>query len=188
MDLLSQFYPEAKFGGFSDIDVTIAFYNHVNALIKPESVVVDFGCGRGLASEDPVPLRRKLRILHGKAQKVIGLDVDPVGAKNACIDEFRLMQPGREWPVNTASVDLVVSDCVMEHLPEPTWFFRESRRVLRQGGSVCIRTPNTRSYIGLMSRLLPGKYHASVLSRVQETRKQEDVFPTVYRCNTLARM
>lgn len=43
--LLVRFYPEARFGGFSDIDGTMAFYLRVNALLGCDSVVLDFGCG-----------------------------------------------------------------------------------------------------------------------------------------------
>lgn len=47
MGLKERFYPETTYGGFSYVDGTIAFFSRVNALLKPESVVVDFGCGRG---------------------------------------------------------------------------------------------------------------------------------------------
>ena len=41
--LIQRFYPESRFGGFTDIDGTVAFYSRVNALVKPLYVVVDFG-------------------------------------------------------------------------------------------------------------------------------------------------
>src|SRR5690349_1576763 len=71
------FYAETTVGGFSDIDGTIRFYVRVNALIQPSFRVVDFGCGRGTHSQDPIAFRRNLRSLKGKVAHVIGLDVDP---------------------------------------------------------------------------------------------------------------
>lgn len=63
------FYPESKFGDFTDIDGTIAFYIRVNSLIKPSSAVLDFGCGRGQYAEDPVVIRREIQVLKGKLRK-----------------------------------------------------------------------------------------------------------------------
>lgn len=44
---LAAFYPEARFGGFSGIDGTVAFYTCINALPEPDYVVVGFGCRLG---------------------------------------------------------------------------------------------------------------------------------------------
>jgi SAM-dependent methyltransferase len=183
--LLQRFYPESAFGGFSDVDGTVAFYLRVNSLITPEAVVLDFGCGRGEYYEDPVPTRRGLRIMRGKVRKVLGIDVDAAGAQNPHLDEFRSFDGTTQWPVETGSIDLILCDNVLEHIGEPSQFFSEARRALRNGGLLCIRTPNALSYVGVISRLVPNRYHKSVLSRAQPHRKEEDIFPTVYRCNTL---
>jgi hypothetical protein len=91
MKYASDFYPEGRFGGFTDIDGTVIFFSRVNALLTPASVVVDFGCGRGAYRDDPVPFRRNLRILKGKAASVIGLDVDPAGRDNPFLDRSHLL-------------------------------------------------------------------------------------------------
>jgi hypothetical protein len=57
--------------------------------------------------------------------------------------------------------------------------------VLRPGGSLCIRTPNLLNYIALLSKLIPNRSHASVLARAKPGLGEEDIFPTLYRCNTL---
>jgi len=181
---LARFYPESRFGGFTDVDGTVAFYSRVNALLAPSFVVIDFGCGRGAHTEDRVPFRRELRRLKGKVTRVIGLDVDAAGGGNPSIDEFRALS-GPEWPVDAHSVDMIVCDSVMEHLPDPDHFFSEAKRVLVSGGLLCLRTPNRRSYVGIASRLVPNRYHDRVLSKAQTGRKEEDVFPTLYRCNTM---
>jgi hypothetical protein len=51
-----------------------------------------------------------------------------------------------------------------------------------------VRTTNAWSYVGIAARLVPNRHHASVTSRVQERRKAEDVFPTVYRCNSVRKL
>jgi SAM-dependent methyltransferase len=182
-----RFYPESRFGGFTDVDGTIAFYARVQALVVPSFVVLDVGCGRGAYAEDPVGIRRDLRVFKGRVARVIGIDVDPAGATNPFLDEFRVLGGG-EWPVPESSVDLVVADCVIEHVADPPSFFQNAHRALRPGGALCIRTTNAWSYVALAARLVPNRHHARVTARVQECRKAEDVFPTLYRCNSVPKL
>ncbi len=181
------YYPESTFGGFTDVDGTIAFYLRVNALSTAASVVLDVGCGRGAHAEDALAIRRDLRILKGKVKRVIGIDVDAAARDNPYLDEFHAIE-GEDWPVPDDSVDLIVCDHVLEHIEEPGTFFREVRRVLRKDGHICIRTPNLWGYNSMISMLIPNRYHARVTARVQQGRKAEDVFPTLYRCNTASRI
>jgi SAM-dependent methyltransferase len=187
VDYKSIYYPESRFGGFTDVDATIAFYTRVHALIDASSILLDIGCGRGLYAEDPVSIRRDLRSFKGKCRRVIGIDVDETARQNPGLDEFRLIE-GSRWPLEDASVDVCVSDTVLEHVDDPELFFSECRRVLRPGGYLCLRTPNVMNYIGLFSRLIPNKLHAAVVGSVQTGRKEEDVFETQYRCNTLGKI
>jgi hypothetical protein len=48
MNIKEMFYPESRFGGFSDIDATITFYDRINSLIQKSDTVLDIGCGRGV--------------------------------------------------------------------------------------------------------------------------------------------
>ena len=185
--LQSIYYPESRFGGFTRIDGTVAFYSRVQALGWKAATVVDVGCGRGAHEEDRVEMRRTLRDLRGDGRRVIGIDVDAGAGANRFIDEFRLMT-NATWPLDSSSVDLCFADSVLEHVAAPDAFFSEARRVLRVGGFLCIRTTNTWSYVALASRLVPNAMHARVLRRVQHERKERDVFPTAYRCNSILRI
>lgn len=182
--LRERFHPENEFGGFTDLDGTIRFYARVQELLPEDGVALDIGCGRGTQADDPVRVRRELRILRGRCRKVIGIDPDPAAAENRFVDEFRLLRLGHPWPVADASVDLAIVDFVLEHVADPPAFFAEAARVIRPGGHLAIRTINARSYLGLASRLVPSRLHAAALRTVQPERRAEDVFPTVYRCNT----
>jgi SAM-dependent methyltransferase len=181
------YYPETRLGGFSNVDGTVAFYNRVNALLTPYSVIVDIGCGRGAYSDDPVPYRRQLRILKGKCMSVIGIDVAATGRGNPFLDEFRQIE-GERWPVEDQSIDLCLADNVLEHVSDPDLFFSECHRILRDGGVVCIRTPNVFSYFGIISRLVPNPQHTTVLQKAKDRVNEQDVFPTLYRCNTLGKL
>jgi SAM-dependent methyltransferase len=183
MSFLTIYYPESRFGGFTDIDGTLTFYNRVHSLVTPASVVLDVGCGRGEYAEDPVAIRKERRIFRNKCAQVIGIDVDEAGKTNPFLDEFRVIE-GNRWPVGDETINICLGDWVLEHIAEPESFFAECWRVLKPGGYLCLRTANSRSYVALVSRLVPNSLHAKVLNKVQERRKNEDVFPTAYRCNT----
>jgi SAM-dependent methyltransferase len=184
----ARFHPESEFGGFTDLDGAIKFYARVRELLPADGVALDIGCGRGTQDDDPVAVRRELRILRGHCRQVIGIDVDPVGAENRFVDEFRLIGGDGAWPVEDASIDLALADFVLEHVPDPDGYFAEAARVVAPGGYICIRTINARSYLGVASRLVPARLHARTLSRVHPERLQEDIFPTVYRANTRGRL
>jgi len=187
MTYKERFYPEARFGGFTDIDGTIAFFNRINSLLNSSFTVLDVGCGRGAYADDPIVIRRNLRILKGKVSKVIGIDVDNSAQDNPFLDEFHLIQED-SWPIENNSIDLIVCDNVLEHIKNPNRIFSEAQRVLKNGSYFCIRTPNRWNYITLLARLIPNKYHSQVTNVIQGGRKSEDVFPTVYKCNTIGKI
>lgn len=183
-----RFHPEAEFGGFTDIDSTVIFYARAQQLLSPDTTAIDVGCGRGTQGDDPVRFRRELRILRGKCRHVIGIDVDPTGAGNPFVDDFRLIEPSGRWPLEDSSADFAVADFVLEHVTDPDLFFGQAARVLRPGGVLAIRTINAWSYVGLVSRFVPDGLHTNLLRGVQPDRQARDVFPTPYRCNSVPRL
>ncbi len=170
------------------------FYGRIQAMLSPGMTVLDVGCGRGAAlADDPVRWRRELRRLRGRCERVIGIDVDPVGSENPGLDEFRHLRDPSTWPIDDASVDLILADFVLEHIDDPASFFAEVNRVLKSpvpgtGGVFCARTTNRLGYVGLVASLVPNERHVRVLEKVQRDRKEVDVFPTRYRVNTVWRL
>ncbi|TAM93140.1 MAG: class I SAM-dependent methyltransferase, partial [Jatrophihabitans sp.] len=119
---------------------------------------------------------------------VIGIDVDPVGAQNPIIDEFRLIDGGGRWPLQDASVDLAVSDYVLEHVDDPAAFVAELARTLRPGGAFVARTISRHSLLSFAARHVRNDRHSRWLSVLQPGREARDVFPTRYRMNTERRL
>jgi ubiquinone/menaquinone biosynthesis C-methylase UbiE len=113
------------------------------------------------------------------------MDVDPAASVNPFVDEFRLLAEGGNWPVAADSINCVIADFVLEHLPQPELFFGEANRALNKGGFLCARTPNKWGYVALAARVIPKSAHSRVLSKAQPDRKENDVFPAFYRCNTV---
>ena len=186
-NFLEKFYPEIGAGQFSSVDGSIEFYGRINALLDKESVILDFGAGRGAWFEDDVSdFRKQIRLLKGKASKIIGCDVDSAVLGNRALDEAFVFAPGEALPFQDESIDMIVSDFVFEHISEPLDIATEFRRILRPGGWICARTPTKYCYVAIAARMVKNSKHSKVISRAQPTRKEVDVFPTVYKLNTMS--
>jgi SAM-dependent methyltransferase len=149
------------------------FEQRVDALLgSGGKTLLDAGCGR------TVPVLRKYL---GRAGRLIGVE----------LVEFTDVPPGIEThnadlgalPVESGSVDLVMSRSVFEHLTEPEKVYAELARVLKPGGRIVFLTANMWDYGTQVARLVPNGYHAKVVKHV-EGRPEEDTFPTAYKTNT----
>ena len=109
------------------------------ASLKAGEVVVDLGCGGGL---DVFLAAQKV----GPAGKAIGIDMTPemitLARKNAFKGdienvEFHLATIDK-LPLPDASVDCVISNCVINLAPDKPAVFREIARVLKPGGRLSV--------------------------------------------------
>ena len=173
-------------GGFSPNDGTIDFYSRIKTLISPEMVVLDLGAGRaGWFEDDQIAFRRDMRLLKGHVASVIAVDVDDAVLENKSADETYVMSDD-QIPLEDNSVDLIVSDYVLEHIDDAKAYASEIDRILKPGGWFCARTPHKYCYVSLAASLVQNAKHSKLLAKVQPHRKEIDVFPTRYKLNTLA--
>ena len=178
-------FPEMAFGGFSRCDGTLAVLLRAHALAPSAGVVLDIGCGRGEGFYDECAARAKAYDFRAQGRRVIGIDVGLAGNENPIIDEFRYIGRDGSWPVESSSIDLAVCRSVIEHVPNIPGFFFELSRVLKPGGYFAAHTSNILSYPGVAAWLVPNRYHGAAVSMVQNGREERDVFPTLYKCNTV---
>lgn len=183
--VLAALYPEYDAGGYTRDDQRAIFFSRVNALLRPDMDVLDFGAGRGRWLDEPDSYPACLAKLRGKCRRVVGVDVEAAVVDNPLLDEGVRIEPNQRLPFPDASFDMVTSFAVFEHLDEPATAAREIDRVLKPGGWLCAWTPNKWGYVALGARLLPDRLEGKVLRFVQDPRGDEDIFPKVYRMNTL---
>ena len=131
-------YPEPELGRVPDATVEsfAGVANHwLLGRVEPGSVVLDLGCGAGtdllIAAQ-----------MAGRGGQVIGVDMTSsmleqaeASAREMGLENVRLHESLIEaLPVEDASVDLVISNGVIDLVPNKDAIFDEVDRVLRPGG------------------------------------------------------
>jgi arsenite methyltransferase len=110
-----------------------------HAAVKPGETVLDLGSGAGV---DCFLAAREA----GPAGRVIGVDMTPSMLEKARANatkggyanvEFRLGEI-EHLPVADASVDCIISNCVVNLSPDKPQVFREAHRALRPGGRMLL--------------------------------------------------
>ncbi|MHB1424877.1 MAG: arsenite methyltransferase [Gemmataceae bacterium] len=138
------------------------------AHLRPGEVVVDLGCGGGL---DVLLAAPKV----GPAGKAIGIDMTPEMIERARRNAASLGLANVEFhlttidklPLADASVDCVISNCVINLAPDKRAVFREVFRVLKPGGrlavsDIALKRPlpddmanNLLAYVGCIAGAVP---------------------------------
>ncbi len=134
--------------GYSDDDIAIGEGANLGlgcgnpvaiSKIKEGDVVLDLGCGAGF---DCFLASKKV----GKIGKVIGVDMTEEMIKKARLNAEKMGVKNVEFvlaeieklPIGDDSIDIIITNCVINLTPDKTKTFKEAYRVLRKGGKMYI--------------------------------------------------
>ena len=147
------------------------------AALKPGEVVLDLGSGAGF---DSFLAARQI----GSAGKVIGVDMTPdmisraeENAIKGSFDnvEFRLGEI-EKLPIDDDSIDVILSNCVINLSPDKPAVFSEAYRVLKPGGRLAISDmvasvelpPEIKEDLSLYSSCVAGALKIDELQQILE--------------------
>lgn len=117
--------------------------------------------------------------------KIVAVDISSEEmAGNTDVDETRVADIMRSLPFEDASVDMVVSRSVLEHLQSVEGFVSSSGRALRPGGHFIHLFPSRFAPFALINQLLPGWLGKRVLYFLRPVSRGIGGFPAFYdSCN-----
>ena len=125
----------------------------IGALLQlgiPEGRGLDLGCGDGKLTA--------LILERSGPRRLVGSDFDPMETQAAVLSglyEAVHIAPGDCIPEKDNSFDFVISNSVLEHIPELEPVLREVARVLRPGGRFLFTVPGPGFHANLRGSLLP---------------------------------
>ena len=130
------------------MDANLATIDAALAAVEPGGRLLDLGCDDGA---------KTLRFAAAaRASAASGAEVveSQVGKARERGVDARVCDLGEPLPFEDASFDVVVSNQVIEHVPDIDRFVTEARRVLRPGGRVVVSTENLASWHNIAALVL----------------------------------
>lgn len=151
----------------------------VLASLPPGSRAIDLGGGRRCVYAAALPDRSAVRL--------VAVDVSPEElAANRDVDETVVAEAGH-LPFADASVDVILSRTVLEHVPDVERAAREMARVTRPGGVSLHFMPGRYAVFALAARVLPFGPLVRLLHAVSPSTRGQVEFDVHYdRCHPAA--
>ncbi|MCE7949124.1 MAG: class I SAM-dependent methyltransferase [Chloroflexi bacterium CFX4] len=141
--------------------------------IRPESTLLDVGCGRDSLAAEAVR----------SAARSVGIDLVADDLRHNHTVQLPILANAYQLPFRAESFDVIASQWVVEHFPQPLNAFREMARLLRPDGKIILLTTNAHNYVPFLSRLVPEAARTFALTRLLR-RPVHESHPTFYRANT----
>jgi SAM-dependent methyltransferase len=124
----------------------------------PEGLGLDLGCGDGILTD--------ILLSATGPRRLVGVDPDPLeveAARKFSFYERAHVAPGDNIPEPDGAFDFVLSNSVLEHIPDLEPTIAEVSRLLRPGGKFLFTVPAPPFHENLSGPLLPNVTRASYL-------------------------
>jgi len=174
-NIISKYYPEKKTKYEISSDLILKSINEINSCSKV--LMMDAGCGHSSGITFDLDPNIKL----------VGADLVFDDLKNNKKVNFRIVSDLNNIPIRDNSLDIVYSNMVIEHLPEPNKFFNEISRIVKGGGYFILATPCIYNIVVIVNKILPD-WLSSLLSSWLTGKDSTDVFPAFYRANSIRKI
>ena len=135
-------------------------FQKYNKLIKAK--VLDFGCGEGFFAE----------LVFGKGKINVGLDLSNNKRTNEAIEgniyKKISLYDGNKIPYPNNYFHTVISNCVLEHIPNINFSLKEIYRVLKPGGCFLTSVMTNRWENNLFGSKIFGKTYLNYMRKTQD--------------------
>ncbi|GGJ58035.1 methyltransferase type 12 [Sphingopyxis bauzanensis] len=132
--------------------------------IAPDGLGLDLGCGDGILTD--ILFREA-----GVVPRLVGVDIDPLETTAAAQYDFyeRIHTvPAQAIPEPDASFDYVISNSVLEHIPDLEGVIAEVGRLLKPGGQFWFTVPGPGFRANLSGSIVPGASHEAYLAELDK--------------------
>jgi len=120
-----------------------------------------------------------------KNADLISLDIDYPAIKRN-INKYKVCGDAHSFPFKRESLDYIICEDFLEHVKNPAKLLEQINFVLKNDGEFIFVTPGGWSYIAIVSRLTPLRFH-KWYNRIRGV-DDSDVFQTFYRFNSVYRI
>lgn len=127
-----------------------------------------------------------LQLFHERHLVTVGVDRSFQDLRSNTHLTYRVCADAQQLPFKRSCFDLVVSQWLLEHLPSPRSFYRETSRVLRGAGRLLVVSNSLFCPLMLFNAGMPAFLRDNVKKALLPKEVEEDTFPTFYRANTEA--
>ncbi|MCC6547322.1 methyltransferase domain-containing protein [Candidatus Sumerlaeota bacterium] len=134
-------------------DAVYEMFKRALAMVPSGGDALDYGCGKGTMA---FHLAKTGKYSSVTAVDILGQPANlPAGVKWVSADLNHALAT-----VPDASIDLIVSSEVIEHLENPRATIRDWFRILRPGGTLMFSTPNNESWRAILALVVQGHFVA----------------------------